>query len=171
MNTGKAVAIFMQIDSDYTEDEKALAIHQVLKMPTYNSISKTSILRVTQYLWDKLYETGLEPEEVRKLKDSKLMEVVAANNLLNEELKRLKELEKQGLLIKLPCNEGDTIYVLEPNGNIQECKVYNITTNIYANNNKDNPYWKGFEIKDNLFGKTVFLTREEAEKALEATNE
>lgn len=55
---------------------------------------------------DKLaaYEdTGLLPEEVEKLKTYKLMEVVALNNLLNDEFKKYKELEEQGLLINLPC--------------------------------------------------------------------
>lgn len=57
MKIGKAVAIFMQIESaKYTEDEKALAIYHVLEMPTHNSITKDSILKATKYLWDKLYE-------------------------------------------------------------------------------------------------------------------
>ena len=40
-------------------------------------------------------DTGLEPEEVEKLKNYKLMEVVALNNLLNDELKKYKKLEEQ----------------------------------------------------------------------------
>lgn len=95
---------------------------------------------------------------------NKLLEAIFA---IFQKLASYEDLEEQGLLIKLPCNVDDIVYVLEPNGNIQECKVYNITTNIYADSNKDNPYWKGFEIKDNLFGKTVFLTQDEAERALE----
>jgi hypothetical protein len=51
MQIGKAVAIFMQIESDkYTEEEKALAIHEVLKMPTHNGITKDMVLKVTKYL-------------------------------------------------------------------------------------------------------------------------
>jgi hypothetical protein len=57
MKIGKAVSIFMQIESDkYTEDEKALAIYRVLRMPTHNSITKDSILKAAHYLWNKLYE-------------------------------------------------------------------------------------------------------------------
>lgn len=109
----------------------------------------------------KYEDTGLEPEEILSCTELKDIDKKL------EELIKYNDLEEQGLLIKLPCKVGDTIYVLEPNGTIKECKVYNITTNIYADSNKNNPYWKGFEIKDDLFGKTVFLTREEAEKALE----
>lgn len=122
------------------------------------------ILKIREKL--KAYEdTGLEPEDI--LSNTKTISRELNNAL--EELMGYKDLEEQGRLIKLPCNEGDTIYVLEPNGVIRKCKVYNITTNIYADSNKNDPYWKGFEIKDNLFGKTVFLTREEAEHALGRT--
>jgi hypothetical protein len=63
MKIGKAAAIFEQIDSDnYTDKEKALAIYNVLKLETHNSIKKASILKVTQYLFDKLYE--IEDSEV-----------------------------------------------------------------------------------------------------------
>ncbi len=105
-------------------------------------------------------DSGLEPEE--------LQEYLQRHDFkeLHDHISELLVLEKQGRLIKLSCQEGDTIYVLEPNGTIRECKVYNITTNIYADTDKDDPYWKGFEIKDDLFGKTVFLTKQEAEQAL-----
>lgn len=57
MNIGKACAIFDQIQSDkFTEEEKGIAIYQVLKMPTHNSITKDNILKVTQYLFDLHYD-------------------------------------------------------------------------------------------------------------------
>lgn len=53
MNTGKACAIFQQIDSEkYNEEEKAEAIYRVLKMPTHNGITKAEILKVTNYLFN-----------------------------------------------------------------------------------------------------------------------
>jgi hypothetical protein len=57
MNIGKACAIFMQIESDkYTEEEKGIAIDVVLKMPTHMGITKDMMLKVTKYLFDKIYE-------------------------------------------------------------------------------------------------------------------
>lgn len=51
MNIGKAVAIFLQIESDkYTDDEKGTAIYEVLKMPTHNGITKDRMLAVINYL-------------------------------------------------------------------------------------------------------------------------
>lgn len=57
MSVNKAVAIFTNINSnDFTDDEKAIAIHQVVNMPTHNSITKNVMLEVIKFLWDKLYE-------------------------------------------------------------------------------------------------------------------
>lgn len=96
-----------------------------------------------------------------------------------EELKSYKNLKKQGKLPKLPCAVGDTVYEVDKailyDENIEpiECKVEHITvfkTNIYFSVTVIKGHGSGctyeFELKD--FGKTVFLTREEAEAALKA---
>ena len=63
MNIGKACAIFMQInDAKYTDDEKAIAIFDVLKMPTHNGVNKDSMLAVIKWLFDRCYEV----EEAKK---------------------------------------------------------------------------------------------------------
>ena len=42
MNIGKACAIFEQIESErYTDEEKLLAIREVIEMPTHNGITNT----------------------------------------------------------------------------------------------------------------------------------
>lgn len=57
MNFGKALAIFMQIDSNkYSDIEKALAIYKVMNAPTHMAIKKDDMLKVIRYLWDNLYE-------------------------------------------------------------------------------------------------------------------
>ena len=62
MTIGKACAIFDQIQSDkFTEEEKGIAIYQVLKMPTHNGITKDNILKVTQYLFDLHYDVEEPP--------------------------------------------------------------------------------------------------------------
>ena len=79
--------------------------------------------------------------------------------------------EEQGLLLKLPCKVGDTVYSITRDF-ISE---YNIRNFICYDNGNIFFDWKcvkgiylnikGFHIDD--IGKTVFLTKEEAEKALE----
>lgn len=76
---------------------------------------------------------------------------------LEEQLKRYKDLEEQGKLLKLPCAVGDTVYVLR------------IDNAAYMMNNEK--VWEiieeRFEIRHfDCIEKTVFLTREEAEAAL-----
>ncbi len=57
MNIGRAMAIFENINNDtYSDEEKALAIYKVTKMPTHNSVKKDSMLSVIKWLWDKCYE-------------------------------------------------------------------------------------------------------------------
>lgn len=62
MRIGKALAIFTDINSsDFTNEEKALAIYQVMNMPTQNSLTKDKMLEVIKFLWNQSYE--LESEQ------------------------------------------------------------------------------------------------------------
>ena len=80
---------------------------------------------------------------------------------LRGRLKEYEDLEEQGKLMKLPCAVGDTIYTIysdEDSSFIEEPKVVEVSTHrVWI----DSAY---FDYDD--FGKTVFLTREEAEAAL-----
>ena len=86
-------------------------------------------------------------------------------------LAEYEDLEEQGLLLKLPCKVGDTVYSITRDF-ISE---YNIRNFICYDNGNIFFDWKcvkgiylnikGFHIDD--IGKTVFLTKEAAEKALE----
>ena len=74
-----------------------------------------------------------------------------------EKLAEYEDLEEQGKLLKLPCAVGDTVYVLR------------LDNTAYMMNNEK--VWEIVEDKFEIFhfdsiGKTVFLTREEAEDAL-----
>lgn len=86
-----------------------------------------------------------------------------------EYLKKLKEyqqLEEQGRLIKLPCKVGDVVYVTEPA--LVEAMCIRIQLDGYRNgiwiNAKEYPYDRWISFK--AFGKTVFLTKSEAEAKL-----
>ena len=118
-------------------------------------------------------DTKRRPEEVRAL--NRLFDyALNESRTLQEQLallKRLRELaeaDKDGRLVVLPhCKLGDTVYWLHDK-KITECRVYRIQEST-----------KGVQIAirstvshgvfsvDNYFGKSIFLTREEAEKALE----
>lgn len=74
---------------------------------------------------------------------------------LYERLKRYEDLEERGLLLKLPCKVGDTVWCIDS---------FNLDGTL-----RNPPIIR--EIKFNhhhleFVGKTVFLTKEEAEKAL-----
>ena len=57
MKIGKACYIFNHIDSaEYTDEEKGMAIYEVTKMFTHNSITKASMLKVIKYLLEMSFE-------------------------------------------------------------------------------------------------------------------
>ena len=79
-----------------------------------------------------------------------------------EKLATYEDLEEQGLLVRLPCPIGTTVWDIFKK-EIREIKV----TSIEYNDNKEYVLWAG---EDELLGtlnEAVFLTREEAEKKLE----
>lgn len=87
-----------------------------------------------------------------------------------KKLAEYEQLEEQGLLVRLPCKVGDTVYV-PTRVLVSEFKI----TAIFCDIHGTYFYWlfycgiyertSGFSERD--IGKTVFLTREEAEKKLE----
>ena len=88
-----------------------------------------------------------------------------------KELQKYKDLEEQGRLITLPCKIGDTVYV-PLRDNVQEYKVvrFDIDQNITIV--LEIPAFHiTFGVLDRAFGKTVFLTKEEAKAALKGAEE
>lgn len=85
-------------------------------------------------------------------------------NHLAEKLCEYEDLEEQGRLPKLPCKMGDTVYYINPNENtINELVVYSFDIRPLQHFACD---YMGARLNFNQFGKTVFLTREEAETKL-----
>ena len=95
-----------------------------------------------------------------------------------EELKEYQELEEQGLLLKLPCKIGDTVYdidtIYECDNDYMDCimefpDVYQCERGFVCEYEHEKlvvrPKSFDFKMLDN-FNKTVFLTKEEAEQAL-----
>ena len=99
----------------------------------------------------------------------KLMRLADLESLCSyTRLRELAEADKDGRLVVLPCKVGDTVYFALL-GRIIEKQVFSIvsfsnSTRIYCGGTSE--YFRPEDI-----GKTFFLTREEAEAALEATKD
>lgn len=125
-------------------------------------------------VWEKLkaYEdTGLMPEEVNDaVVGAKLMakaKVVSVFGIAAERLLELAEADKEGRLVVLPCKVGDGLWTF---CNYPDEQVYGFTvTDISTLNGRTMLNTSRCGVIDARdVGKTVFLTREEAVKELEA---
>lgn len=132
-------------------------------------------------VWERLKEyedTERMPEEVQALNrlfDYTLTEsrTLQEQLALIERLRELAEADKDGRLVALPCKIGGTVYLLlqdDVKHNPETCGWYIIEDRVgaiaeggfYLGDPADDVYVRNEEI-----GEEVFLTCEEAEKALE----
>ena len=88
-----------------------------------------------------------------------------------EELKSYEDMEEQGLLVRLPCKVGDSLYCIV-NGEVKKLKVHSFGVSAFGITDIEFKYVDGFKIVRFIgeVNKNVFLTREEAEKKLEEMN-
>lgn len=127
----------------------------------------------------KAYEdTGLDPEKISWLKETVEM-AFADDPSMAERMHELAVADEDGRVIVLPCKVGDTVYaIVQVFGGdgvyhkITEKKITGIGGNAM------NKVWmvsRENSLEDRFspseFGRTVFLTREEAEKALQEMEE
>lgn len=165
--------------------ERAAAVKVVLRerKPT-NSVAQNRMLSIIQrdlLTMRAAYEdTGLEPEEVLP-KDKadeialKLMRLADLESLCNyTRLRELAEADKDGRLVVLPCKVGGEVYsTLDDLGQLHQCRVtrVHLDERTYLNTVVLEPVdYEGsqYGAAFGAFGKTIFLTREEAEEALKA---
>lgn len=87
-----------------------------------------------------------------------------------QKLADYEDLEEQGRLIKLPCKVGDTVHAIGFNNKpiIYESVVLRIliTEKEIVFNVKIDEFGINSQLKQSMFGKTVFLTKSEAEAKL-----
>lgn len=119
-------------------------------------------------------DTGLTPGEVKSMQEKHFsgLEMAKLHSALME-LKKYQEADIDGRLVVPPCKPGDTVYEVTSRKTISEYRVKAIRVELFCTFIE----WDivaGF-VDKSIFGvpvddigKTVFLTREEAEKALEA---
>ena len=144
----------------------------ILNGPTLNGVSKDVLRQIIRQLYSELaaYEdTGLTPERCAEFARADAEgRYIVMRDAEQEGVARLRELaeaDKDGRLVVLPCKVGDTVYFALL-GKIIEKQVFSIvafsnSTRIYCGGTSE--YFRPEDI-----GKTFFLTREEAEKALKA---
>ena len=129
-------------------------------------------------VWERLkaYEdTGLTPKEVTALgelfdyalKESKTL---GEQLTLLKHIRKLAEADKEGHVIVLPCKVGHRVFaLLDTDKHISECEVKQIGLGNeigFVGLEPIGARGRKYGVALNGFGKTVFLTREEAEKAL-----
>lgn len=147
-------------------------------------------------VWERLqdYEdSGLAPAEVHSMSGEWCAMMSVLNSIGSyDRLRELAEADKDGRVLILPCKPGNHIFAVGPH-KIMECKVSAIYQGardpvacaefgcdsdcngcpFYAplsdpeGDFRCRGEWGEAEINFAKFGKTVFLTREEAEKALQ----
>lgn len=101
-------------------------------------------------------DTGLEPETIIKAKDALEYAYGNANRIIE-----LAEADKAGRVVVLPRKVGDTVYLIVT----KRARIY---TPEFRFIKKSRLTFLNMERVLRDFGKTVFLTREKAEAALEA---
>lgn len=137
---------------------------------TINGVTKTTSewarqIGISQNAFTGRINSGWTGEELLKPKFKPLKMSKAK---MAKEIRAWRNAEEQGLLVRLPCKVGDTVYKITRfcSGGIRDCG--------YSYECSECPEYKPFieyiEFKITILkdiGKTVFLTREEAERKLE----
>lgn len=145
--------------------------------PTSNGFGKDIFRKMARDLYGRLkaYEdTGVEPESVEALKLSMMgkaiSEVTEFDGLPIDRLRELAEADKDGRVVVLPCKRGDELWTY---CNHPVKRVYSFTiSDVSTLNGRTVLNTLGIgTIRPEDIGKTVFLTREEAERAMEGRKE
>lgn len=117
-----------------------------------------------------LEDTGVSPEKVSWMKE--VVEAAFDNDTSRiERAHNLHVADKEGRVVVLPCKVGDTVFARLDNKSkyVCECKVKQIVVgNIgFVTFAPIGAPEREYDVSLRGFGKTVFFSREEAEKALQ----
>ena len=131
------------------------------------NIPEERFLRLAAY-----EDTHMMPADVMSMRMDMAIITALLHDCDVDRLRELAEADKDGRVVVLPCKVGQRVFaLLDTDKHLSECEVKQIGlgneigfVGIEPIGARGREY--GVSIKG--FGKTVFLTREEAEKALEA---
>lgn len=116
-------------------------------------------------------DTGLTPEQCENAKV--IIEAAFSDDTSKaERIRELLKADKDGRVVVLPCKVGQRVFaLLDTDKHISECEVKQIGMGNkigFIGLEPIGARGREYGVALNGSGKTVFLTREEAEKALEA---
>lgn len=119
--------------------------------------------------------TGLEPSEIQwRKEDLHILDLFKDQIQDSDETIRIAEARRDGRLAVLPCKVGDVLFVtdeqtiLPARRTVESITWWNGEISIRAANDRTG---YAYFCKSKDFGKTVFLTREEAESTLKTMQE
>lgn len=148
-------------------------LNVLINGPTSNGFGKDIFRKMARDLYGRLkaYEdTGMYPESVEALKLSMMgkaiSEITEFNGLPIDRLRELAEADKDGRVVVLPCKVGDGLWTFcsHPVEQVYSFTVTDIST-LNGRTLLNTSRCGVMDARD--VGKTVFLTREEAKKALQ----
>ena len=119
---------------------------------------------------DAYEDTGLTPQACAEAREAG--KVLSSCDISFGRLAELLTADRDGRLVVLPCKVGQRVFaLLDTDKHISECEVKQIGMGNkigFIGLEPIGARGREYGVALNGFGKTVFLTREEAEKALEA---
>ena len=153
-------------------------LNVLINGPTSNGFGKDIFRKMVRDLYGRLkaYEdTGLTPERCAEFARADAEgRYIVMRDAEQEGVARLRELaeaDDDGRCVVLPCKVGQRVFaLLDTDKHISECEVKQIGLGNEIGFIGIEPIGtrgREYGVSLNGFGKTVFLTREEAEKALE----
>lgn len=118
-------------------------------------------------------EAGLEPEDFKRAfsEDTILKLAGQALGITPERLRELAQADREGRCVVLPVKLHDKLYYVDKE-QVRETEVESIHNwtsgrwKLSTHTDRQSTHWIGYEVDFDGIGKTVFLTREEAEAAL-----
>lgn len=119
-------------------------------------------------VWERLKEyedTGLEPEDIKKHESAYNECLTRTYGPFKQKISQWIRAEQDGLLVVLPCKVGDDVWFVRKFGKgqcIKRAKVSCINIDF-----RGEVFVSARRISGGYIGKTVFLTRKEAEAAME----
>lgn len=146
-------------------------LNVLINGPTSNGFGKDIFRKMARDLYGRLKDledTGLEPEAVEMVKlalcAKHMVDLETLNNTPISRLVELASADKDGRVVVLPCKMGDKLYRVFA-GEIFEHRVGSMK--YFAIQGRwDIETYPFCPCVESSIGKTVFLSREEAEKAL-----
>ena len=109
-------------------------------------------------------DSGVEPEEIKEHEAAYNECLTRTYGSFKQKISQWLQAEQDGRLVLLPCKVGDTVYFAAWFGTRPHVVKRVIEPYFYTDDAEDNRSGADFSLRD--FGRTVFLTREEAEAEL-----